>query len=95
MNGIIERYKYLLIQKRYSVNTIKMYGSYFADFCACFSPKDLNEITTAEINSYIRGRICDIFKNYRAAKILQRPSYRQVSKKAIDKIKNPMDDLFD
>jgi len=57
MNGIIERYKNLLIQKRYSANTIKIYGSYFADYCAYFSPKDLKRITTAEINSYILSLI--------------------------------------
>ena len=43
----------MLIQKRYSDNTIGMYCNYFEDFCSHFIDQDLKEITTTKINSYI------------------------------------------
>jgi len=53
MNEEMEKYKNLLIQKRYSENTIKTYCNYFEDFCIYFQNKSLKNITTTQINSYI------------------------------------------
>ncbi len=53
MDKILKEYKNLLIQKRYSDNTIGMYCNYFGDFCKYFDGRNLKEITTDEINSYI------------------------------------------
>ena len=53
MDEILEKYKDLLIQKRYSINTIKTYCNYFKDFVVYFEKVKLEEITTRQINSYI------------------------------------------
>jgi len=53
MNVIFRRYRDLLIQKRYSNNTIKTYCSYFNDFLNHFESKRLEELTTNQINTYI------------------------------------------
>lgn len=53
MEEIIKKYKDLLIQKRYSENTIKTYCGYFQDFCNYFKNVNLVEITTDNINNYI------------------------------------------
>ncbi len=50
-------YRNLLLQKRYSDNTINMYCNYFEDFCKYFNKQDLKEITTNEINNYILNLI--------------------------------------
>ncbi len=53
MDEILKQYKDLMIQKRYSQNTQDIYCSYFKDFCNYFNNKQLENITTAQINSYI------------------------------------------
>ena len=53
MNTILKEYKNLLVQKRYSNNTIDIYCSYFEDFCKYFNKQDIGKITIGEINSYI------------------------------------------
>jgi integrase/recombinase XerD len=57
MDSILEQYKNLLTQKRYSTNTIDIYCNYFKDFCKYFTNRTLEEITTAEINNYILNLI--------------------------------------
>ncbi len=57
MDEILKKYKNLLVQKRYSDNTIGMYCNYFEDFCKYFLERNLKEITTTEINSYILSLI--------------------------------------
>lgn len=57
MNEIIKRYENLLIQKRYSKNTVNTYCNYFKDFYVYFRNENLEEITTSQINSYILGLI--------------------------------------
>ena len=46
MKELIEKYKDLLIQKRYSENTIKTYCNYFKDFLIYFEAEKLEKITT-------------------------------------------------
>jgi len=53
MHESMKKYTDLLIQKRYSENTIKTYCNYFKDFCIYFNNKPLEIITTSQINSYI------------------------------------------
>lgn len=53
MKEAVKKYKDLLIQKRYSENTIKTYCGYFQDFCNYFKNVNLKEITTENINNYI------------------------------------------
>jgi site-specific recombinase XerD len=53
MDKILEKYKDLLIQKRYSNNTVKTYCNYFKDFVIYFRKEKLEKITTCQINSYI------------------------------------------
>ena len=53
MEDILRKYKDLLIQKRYSQNTQEIYCSYFKDYCIYFRKEELENITTAQINSYI------------------------------------------
>lgn len=53
MEETVKKYKDLLIQKRYSKNTIKTYCGYFQDFCNHFKNLNLKEITTENINNYI------------------------------------------
>lgn len=50
---VLSQYKHLLVQKRYSQNTQVIYNSYFKDFCIYFQNKNLENITLAQINSYI------------------------------------------
>ncbi len=50
---ILEEYKDLLIQKRYSQNTISAYCSYFFDFCKYFENKNIEYLEKNEINQYI------------------------------------------
>ena len=57
MDERLKEYKNLLVQKRYSDNTIGMYCNYFGDFCKYFIGQDLKKITTAEINKYILNLI--------------------------------------
>ena len=53
MDTILKEYKNLLVQKRYSNNTIDIYCSYFEDFCKYFNKQDIEKIIIGEINSYI------------------------------------------
>ena len=53
MDKIMESYRNLLIQKRYSSATQKTYIVYFSDFCEEFSSKHIDMITKDEINAYI------------------------------------------
>ncbi|MBN2282071.1 MAG: site-specific integrase, partial [Candidatus Marinimicrobia bacterium] len=53
MEETVKKYKDLLIQKRYSENTFKIYCGYFQDFCNYFNNVNLKEITTENINHYI------------------------------------------
>ncbi|KQC12099.1 MAG: integrase [Desulfuromonas sp. SDB] len=57
MQEVIEKYKNLLIQKRYSKNTIKTYCNYFKDFLNYFEVlnevEKIQDVTTSQINSYI------------------------------------------
>jgi len=48
MDKILKEYKNLLVQKRYTDNTIGRYCNYFRDFCKYFIGHNLKEITTAE-----------------------------------------------
>ncbi len=50
----LRKYKNLLMQKRYSKNTIKVYCAYFFEFCKYFEHKNLQEIHKNEINQYIK-----------------------------------------
>lgn len=50
---VLCKYNDLLIQKRYSSNTIKTYCNYFKDFVVFFENKNLDGVTTDQINSYI------------------------------------------
>jgi integrase/recombinase XerD len=49
----IQKYKDLLIQKRYSDNTIKTYCNYFKYFNLYFEKENLEGITINQINTYI------------------------------------------
>lgn len=49
----MRKYKDLLIQKRTSDNTQRIYCSYFRDFCIYFRDEELQKITVKQINSYI------------------------------------------
>lgn len=46
-----------LEQKRYSENTIKIYKSYFIDFCTYFKNQKIDKITKEEINHYIHSLV--------------------------------------
>lgn len=53
MEESLNKYKNLLIQKRYSLNTQKIYLCYFKDFCQYFKDYDLDTIQKDQINSYL------------------------------------------
>ncbi len=53
MEKVLQQYKDLLLQKRYSQNTQDVYYSYFKDFCVHFQKEKLEDITTDKINSYL------------------------------------------
>ena len=53
MNDVLKKYKELLIQKRYSNNTQRIYCNYFKDFNSYFKDNELDKLTTEQINSYI------------------------------------------
>jgi len=50
---IPKEYTNLLVQRRYSSNTISTYTNYFADFLRYFKDRELEGIKTEEINQYI------------------------------------------
>ena len=49
MNDVLKKYKELLIQKRYSNNTQRIYCNYFKDFNSYFKDNDLDKLTTEQI----------------------------------------------
>jgi len=53
MNDVLKKYKELLIQKRDSNNTQRIYCNYFKDFNSYFKDNDLDKLTTEQINNYI------------------------------------------
>ena len=53
MDDVLKRYKELLIQKRYSNNTQRIYCNYFKDFNLHFKDDDLDKLSIEEINNYI------------------------------------------
>lgn len=53
MNEATKKYTDLLVQKRYSKNTIKTYCNYFKDFLSYFEAEKIQDVTTSQINSYI------------------------------------------
>ncbi len=53
MKEIMEKYKSLLIQKRYSANTQRIYCHYFGDFINYFNGTNIENTTKEEINRYI------------------------------------------
>jgi len=57
MNEKLKKYKDLLIQKRYSNNTRKIYCTYFKDFCIYFKDSILEQVTADQINAYILSLI--------------------------------------
>ncbi|PIE77455.1 MAG: integrase, partial [Candidatus Delongbacteria bacterium] len=57
MEEVFEKYRNLLLQKRYSKNTIKVYCAYFSDFYQYFSNLNIDYVTIEDINKYILGLI--------------------------------------
>jgi len=53
MHEAMKKYTNLLVQKRYSKNTIKTYCIYFKDFLNYFEVEKIKDVTTSQINSYI------------------------------------------
>lgn len=53
MDDMLESYKNLLIQKRYSLNTQKVYCNYFNDFSSYFCESDLAQLSPEQINNYL------------------------------------------
>ncbi|MCK4311426.1 MAG: tyrosine-type recombinase/integrase [Candidatus Cloacimonetes bacterium] len=53
MDEVLKKYKELLIQKRYSNNTQRIYCNYFNDFNSYFKDDDLDKLSTEQINNYI------------------------------------------
>lgn len=53
MDEVLIQYNDLLIQKRYSENTIKTYYNYYKDFCVFFENSKLKNVSNAQINTYI------------------------------------------
>ncbi|MCK5133067.1 MAG: tyrosine-type recombinase/integrase [Candidatus Sabulitectum sp.] len=50
---MLTKYRNLLVQKRYSENTQKVYLNYFADFVRNFGASNLEKLSVDEINGYI------------------------------------------
>lgn len=57
MDEILKNYKELLVQKRYSDNTQKIYCNYFKDFSLNFKNELLEKLTISQINAYILNLI--------------------------------------
>lgn len=53
MDDYLKKYRDLLIQKRYSKNTQKVYLNYFADFCRQFGFENIDHLSKEKINAYI------------------------------------------
>ena len=53
MNDITKKYKRLLLQKRYSPNTQRVYSHYFNDFITYFKGANVADLTKEQINNYI------------------------------------------
>jgi integrase/recombinase XerD len=54
---ILNKYRNLLIQKRYSINTQKVYCHYFRDFVLHFGGEALETVSRDKINDYLLGII--------------------------------------
>jgi len=57
MDDVLKKYKELLIQKRYSDNTQRIYCNYVKDFNSYFKDYDLDKLSTEHINNYILNLI--------------------------------------
>jgi len=70
MDNYLEKYRDLLIQKRYSRNTQKVYMKYFSDFCRKFGTENIDRVSKEKINTYI----CELIqeKNISASQQNQR-----------------------
>ena len=53
MEKLLEKYRDILIQKRHSKNTEKVYINYFTDFCRKFGPGNIDDLSKEKINVYI------------------------------------------
>ena len=53
MEKLLEKYRDILIQKRHSKNTEKVYINYFTDFCRKFGPGNIDDLSKEKINAYI------------------------------------------
>jgi len=53
MNDITKKYKRLLLQKRYSPNTQRVYSHYFNDFITYFKGANVADLTKEQINNHI------------------------------------------
>lgn len=53
VSTVLKEYRALLIQKRYSDNTQRVYCNYFNDFYLFFKNRDLSTISIEQINIYI------------------------------------------
>lgn len=53
MDDVLMKYEELLIQKRYSNNTQRIYCNYFKDFILYFKDDDLEKLSIEQINNYI------------------------------------------
>ncbi len=54
---IPEEFANKLLQKRYSDNTVRIYTNYFKDFIHYFRDYDISDITSEDVNNYIRNLI--------------------------------------
>ena len=53
MYDVLQKYNELLIQKRHSNNTQRIYCNYFKDFNSYFKDDDLDKLSTEQISNYI------------------------------------------
>ena len=68
--SLLEEYRNLLTQRRYSEHTKKIYCNYFDDFCIYFKDQNPEQISTEQINSYLLSLVQN--KNISASQQNQR-----------------------